>query len=237
LTQALNLRVTSRQQLGQRLSLNDQTELSLADPVEIAGIWNLSVEQSIVLALSNRVELAQFIARRDIAIQNRRIALAGLGPRLTAFANLNAFDRLVDDASLQYGYSVGMQVSFSLYDGGSARASAAEETEKIASAQTSFANTKDQIRLQVEEAYISLQSNFQNVQTSKTGVEQATEALRLARLRFQAGVGTQADVTSAEADLTQAQGNLLAATLDYNRALATLQRAVGYTFTPTPSPK
>jgi outer membrane protein TolC len=237
LTQALNLRVTSRQQLGQRLSLNDQAELSLADPVEIAGIWNLSMEQSIVLALSHRVELAQFIARRDIAIQNRRIALSSLGPQLSAFANLETFDRLFDDVSLQYGYSVGMQVSFSLYDGGSARADAADQTENIAIAETNFANTKDEIRLQVEEAYISLQANLENIKTSKNGVEQATEALRLSRLRFQAGVGTQADVTSTEADLTQAQGNLLAATLDYNRGLAALQRAVGYTFTPTTPPK
>jgi OMF family outer membrane factor len=236
LTQARNLQITSRQQLAQRLSFNDQAELTLADPVAAAGTWTLNLEQSIVLALSNRVELAQFIARRTIAIQNRRIALSSLGPRLTAFANLNAFDRFFDDASLQYGYSLGMQVSFSLYDGGSARASAAQQTENIAIAETNFANNKNQIRLQVEEAYISLQSNLQNIQTSKSGVDQATEALRLARLRFQAGVGTQSDVTSAEADLTQAQGNLLAATLDYNRALATLQRAVGYTVAPTPPP-
>jgi outer membrane protein TolC len=236
LTQARNLQVTSRQQLAQRLSLNDQAELTLADPVAVAGTWTMDLGQSIVLALSNRVELAQFIARRNIAIQNRRIALSSLGPQLTAFANLNTFDRFFDDASLQYGYSVGMQVSFSLYDGGSARANAAQQTESIAIAETNFANTKDQIRFQVEEAYISLQSNLQNIQTSRSGVDQATEALRLARLRFQAGVGTQSDVTSAEADLTQAQGNLLAATLDYNRALATLQRAVGYTVAPAPPP-
>ncbi len=236
LTQARNLQVTSRQQLAQRLSLNDQAELTLADPVAVAGTWTLNLDQSIVLALSNRVELAQFIARRNIAIQNRRIALSSLGPQLTAFANLNTFDRFFDQGSLQYGYSVGMQVSLSLYDGGSARASAAQQTESIAIAETNFANTKDQIRLQVEEAYISLQANSQNIQTSRSGVDQATEALRLARLRFQAGVGTQSDVSSAEADLTQAQGNLLAATLDYNRALATLQRAVGYTVAPTPPP-
>ncbi len=237
LTQARNIQLTSRQQLAQRLSLNDKTELTLADPVAMAGTWNLPLEQSIALALSNRVELAQSIAQRDIAIQNRRVALADLGPRLTAFANLDAFDRLFDDVSLQYGYRVGMQVSFTFSDGGSARSSAAQETENIAIAESNFANTKDEIRLEVETAYNNLQANLQNIQTSKAGVDQATEALRLARLRFQAGVGTQADVTSAQADLTQAQGNLLAATLDYNRALASLQRAVAYTVTPAPPPK
>jgi outer membrane protein TolC len=41
-------------------------------------------------------------------------------------------------------------------------------------------------------------------------------------------VGKQIDVAQAEADLTRAQGNFLSATLDYNRALANLKRAVGY---------
>jgi len=49
--------------------------------------------------------------------------------------------------------------------------------------------------------------------------------LRLARLRFQAGVGTQTEVIDAETDLTRAEGNRVKAILDYNRAMASLQRA------------
>jgi outer membrane protein TolC len=65
--------------------------------------------------------------------------------------------------------------------------------------------------------------------TSKTtdaAVEQAQEALRLSRLRFQSGIGTQSDVISAENDLTRAEGNRVTAVLDYNRAYANLQRAI-----------
>jgi outer membrane protein TolC len=236
LSQARNLQLTSRQQLSQRLSLSDQSAITLADPVGVVGLWDLSLEQTIVLALSNRVELAQRLAQRDIAIQNRRLALSTLGPQVSVFANLDSLDRLFDETAIQYGYSVGVQFSWRLFEGGAARASAARQSENIAIAQTQFANTKDQIRLQVEVAYSDLQTSFQNIQTSRTAVQQAAEGLRLARLRFQSGVGTQADVTQAEADLTQAQGNLLSATLDYNRALATLQRAVSYAVTPSPLP-
>ena len=49
--------------------------------------------------------------------------------------------------------------------------------------------------------------------------------MRLARLRFQAGVGTQTEVIDAETDLTRAEGNRVKAILDYNRAMASLQRA------------
>lgn len=73
-----------------------------------------------------------------------------------------------------------------------------------------------------------LQSNLDNVQTSSVALNQAREALNLARLRFQAGVGTQTEVINAENDLTTAEGNRVTAILNYNIALANLQRSVTY---------
>jgi OMF family outer membrane factor len=234
LTQARNLQNISRRQLAQRLSLADAATLSSADPVEIAGRWNLSLEESIILALQSRAELAQLLAQRNIAQQQRRIALASIGPQLSAFANFNIVDQLDDSNLGAYGYAIGILVSMNFYDGGAARASAAQQEANIAIAQTQFATTKNQIRFQVEQAYFTLQSSFENIQTASTALEQARESLRLARLRFQAGVGTQLDVISAAANLTQAQGNLVAAILDYNRSLASLQRAVSNAQVPTP---
>ena len=54
----------------------------------------------------------------------------------------------------------------------------------------------------------------------------AVESLRLARLRFQAGVGTQTDVIDAQTQLTTARGSLLASITDYNQSYVTLQREV-----------
>ncbi len=96
----------------------------------------------------------------------------------------------------------------------------------MAIAEQNFANNRDQIRFAVEQAYANLLSNQVNITTAQTGLTQAVEALRLARLRFQAGVGTQTDVINQETALTQAQGNLVSAILGYNRALASLRRAV-----------
>ncbi|MGB7414321.1 MAG: TolC family protein, partial [Thermosynechococcaceae cyanobacterium] len=103
-----------------------------------------------------------------------------------------------------------------------------QQDKAIAIAETQFASTKNALRFQVEQAYSSLKSNFKNIETSSNTVGQAEESLRLARLRFQAGIGTQLDITTAQNDLTQAQGHRLSAILDYNRALATVQRATSY---------
>jgi len=51
--------------------------------VEIAGLWNFTLEDSIVLAFQNRAELEQQLAQRNISEQQRRIALSSLGPQVS----------------------------------------------------------------------------------------------------------------------------------------------------------
>ena len=116
------------------------------------------------------------------------------------------------------------RASLNLFDGGAARARAAQAKANIAIAETQFAEQRNQIRFQVEQAFSTQQANLENVQTANTALEQAREALRLARLRFQAGVGTQTDVINSENDLTRSEGNRITAILDYNRALAELTK-------------
>jgi len=57
LTNSLSQQRISRRQLAQRLSLAQSVNISATDPVEIAGLWNFTLEDSIVLAFQNRAEL------------------------------------------------------------------------------------------------------------------------------------------------------------------------------------
>jgi OMF family outer membrane factor len=231
---------TARRQLAQRLSIAQSIDLSAADPVQIAGLWNRSLEQSIVLAYKNRAELEQFLTQRNIFEQNRRLALSNLGPQVSLFADYNVNDNLTNSirgsnpaTGRRFGdiggsdtYSVGAQVNLLLFDGGDSRARAAQAAANKAIAETSFASERNIIRFDVEQYYANLQANLANIQLSSAAVVQSREELRLARLRFQAGVGTQTDVISAENDLTNAEGSRVNAILTYNKSLASLQRSV-----------
>ena len=227
LTQALSQQFIARRALAEQLSLNPMATLAAADPVEIIGLWPKALETSIVLALQNRSELEEVLAQRQIARQNRRIALGSLGPQISIAASVTVADELDDNVLGNFGNSQGVEISKTIYDGGAAKAIARQQVlnEKIAEAQ--FADFKNTIRFQVEQNYFTLYSSFENIQTNQRAVEQAEESLRLARLRFQAGIGTQQEVITAERDLTTAQSNLLSAVIDYNRALVSLQRFVG----------
>ncbi|TWH51301.1 TolC family protein [Dulcicalothrix desertica] len=225
-TIAISQQQIAQRQLAATLSVPQSVNLSAADPVAIAGLWNQTLEASIIQALQNRPELQQQLAQRNIGEQQRRQALSALGPQISLVAQYNLLDQFQDQISVVDGYSVGVQASIPLYEGGAARARASQAQRAISIAETQFAEQRNQIRFQVEQAFSQLQSNLSNIQTANVALEQATEALRLARLRFQAGVGTQTDVINAQNRLTQSEGNRVTAILGYNRALATIQRAV-----------
>jgi len=79
----------------------------------------------------------------------------------------------------------------------------------------------------VRQAYLNLQDAQKRLEVARKGLEQATEALRLARVRFEAGVSPQLEISDAELAFTQAQTNLVNAQFDYLDAYAALLRAIG----------
>ncbi|KST62151.1 TolC family protein [Mastigocoleus testarum] len=226
LNNALANQTSRRSQLAQRLSLPQSVTLAAADPVRLAGLWNRSLEESMILAFQNRPELQQQLAQRNISEQARRQALAQLGPQISVVGTYDLLDQFDDNVGVTDGYSLGLRATLRLFDGGAARAEANQQKANIAIAENNFAEQREQIRSEVEQAYAELESNLRNIETSNLGLEVARESLRLARLRFQAGVGTQTDVIREQTALTQAEGNRVTAILGYNRALATLQRSI-----------
>lgn len=221
-----------RRRLAEQINVSQLVDLTAADPVEQAGTWRLSLEESILQALKNRAELEQQLVQRDFSEQQRRSVLASRLPQLSVFANYNVLGLDPDEgdyfASRGWadGYSIGARLTWNIFDGGAAQASAEQREYDKAIAETRFEQLRNQVRREVEQAYFELESSFASIETAEAGVLQAREALRLARLRFQAGVGTQTDVIQAETDLTRAERNRLLAIIGYNRALSSLQRAI-----------
>ena len=215
-----------RRQFTQQLGLGQQAEVTAMGSPEVAGSWDLSLQESIIQAYQNRAELRQQLARININQQQRRIALAATRPQVNLFASYEIQDTLDDDFNPSDNLALGAGLQWLLYDGGAAEAAAEQQETNIAIARTNFDRLRNQIRTDVEQGYYNLQASQQNIKTAQLAVRQAEESLRLARLRFRAGVGTQIEVTNAQSDLTQARGNFLTAIIDYNRSLAQLERAV-----------
>jgi len=226
LTQNISQQSIARRNMARLLNLPQSLDISAADPVEKASDWLLSLEQSIVLALKNRAELEQLLLERESSRHRRRIALSQIGPQIDIFANYEVLDVFEDEENFADGYTIGVRFNWNFFDGGAAQARANQEQKNQEIAERNFEQQRNTVRFEVEQAYYDLQFNAKNIGTATKALEQAKEALRLARLRFQAGVGIQLDVLDAQAELTRAEGNLVSAILGYNRALASIQRAI-----------
>ncbi|ANV86523.1 TolC family protein [Picosynechococcus sp. PCC 7117] len=227
LTRAEATQRTARRQLAQLLSLAPTIDPRTADEINLAGRWEISLEETIVLALQNRQELRQQLLQREIDGYQERIALAAVRPLVSVFANYDVLEVFDDSLGPADGLTVGARMRWNFFDGGAAAARANQEQVDQAIAENRFANQRNQIRLAVETAYYDFEASEQNITTAAAAVTLAEESLRLARLRFNAGVGTQTDVISAQTGLNTARGNYLQAVTDYNRAFAQLKREVG----------
>ena len=225
LTNAQGQQRIARKNIAQLLSVDRNTEFTAADPVRELGTWGLSLEDSVVLAFKNRPEVKQQLVRRSISQQQQIVAASGDAPQVSLFTNYNLGKSISTSASAQDSYSLGAQLSWNFWDGGAAGAQATQQQVSQEIFENQFTSTRNQIRFQVEQAFYNLGSNQKNIITSSQALRQAEESLKLARLRFQAGVGTQTDVINAQTALASARGNRITAIVNYNRSLSSLRIA------------
>ena len=224
LTNSQGQQRTARKKLAQLLSFDDTTEFQAADAVRQLGSWDKNLEQSILLAFEQRSEIRQQAVRKQLVSFQDEIR-GDDSAQVNLFANYNLGKTISNNSPVQDGYSLGARLSWNFWDGGgsAARNNRRRINDDISDSQ--LITARNQVRFEVEQAFNSLDTNLKNIATSTQSLQQAEESLKLARLRFQAGVGTQTDVIQAQAELAKARGNRITAILNYNRALSTLRTA------------
>ncbi|PZO40014.1 MAG: TolC family protein [Pseudanabaena frigida] len=218
--------LVARRELARQLNFPPTVELTAADKIAPVAEWKLPLEESIVLAVRNRAELDIHKLEREVARDRANASLARLGPQFNVFANFNTSSEFTSGGGIGTGYQIGATINWNLYDGGKAVAQVDQYKADQATAESKFEQAARQARYDVESAYINQGSRFQQIETATIAVKSATEALRLARLRLDAGVGTQLEVLTAESDLTRAEVNRVQAIIGYNQQRANLERAV-----------
>ncbi|MFQ6539884.1 MULTISPECIES: TolC family protein [Aphanothece] len=235
LTTALAEQSIARRTLAALLDLPQNVTPTAADPSRVLGVWQPSLQESIVAAYAFREELDQALLDISIANSQANVALGEIQPFLNIFAGFEStwFDGdqgtgdFVVSSGNAYDTSVGLNLSWRLFDGGAAAAQARQSKQLAQENTFRFAERRDSIRQEVEESFFNLEKNNRNITTTAREVLSARESLRLARLRFQAGVTTQREVVDNQRDLTQAEVRYAQAITEYNVNLAELRRRTG----------
>ncbi|HYR21874.1 MAG TPA: TolC family protein [Chthoniobacterales bacterium] len=117
--------------------------------------------------------------------------------------------------------------SWPIWDSGLAWGKIQQQRAILSQQEITYDDDVRQVELEIQQAASNLLQNRELIQATEKNVEQAEEAVRLAKARLDAGAGTQLDVLNAQVQLTTAQSTRLQALFGYNSSLAEFDRVTG----------
>ena len=195
----------------------------ITDPVQT------SLDRLMAAAQTSRPELGELQARQAAAQAAIQLAESGAKPTVgvTANAGYSNSGGLFGTGASASNWSMTLAATLNLFDGGITRERVREAQLRLEQLKAVEAQTRQVIELDVRQAHLNLQAAREEFAGADALVAQANEALRLAVVRFQSGVGINLEVITAQATASQAEAGRAQALFNYSVARAALERAVG----------
>ena len=164
----------------------------------------------------------------NIAIARKLVTLAGatLKPTL-GFSGTAGYTGTRVGTTPQDTYLLSAQVAIPVSDGGATQARVRAAQVDLDTQLVTRGQLQQSVELEVRQALSNIFDAQVRASSAQQGVTQAEEAVRLAQVRYQNGIGTILDVTNAQAQLATSRNNLSSAQFDYQTSLAQLVRAEG----------
>jgi len=189
--------------------------------------YNLNLEDCTTYALNNRADGAAAYYAVKQAEAGINTAKAGWYPTVTASATKAINGRKEFTADHSNSWYFGAAANWNVFDNGVTAASVHNAEASLVKAQENLKAQDETIQLDVRTALLNLQAAEKNIGTMETAVKQAEEDLKIANVRYSAGVGTNLDVMDATEKMTAARTNYNTALYNYNVNKAALDKAMG----------
>ncbi len=206
-------------------------------PIEIAG--ELETESSVP---ATRPATASVMSQRQdylaagagVEAERRRLeavkgarwpqisARASYGGRFGIDANGPAGADELEDIAM-----VGVYGTIPLFDGGEIAADVLRQRFALSGQRQRLRELELRIDLELESAWLNIQSATERIDATAAAVKQAEEGLRIEREKYDQGKGTITDVLDAQSALLEAQTTYYRALADRRIALAQLKLAMG----------
>lgn len=228
-----NLRI-SKNALANILGLDIPRGTDEEIPLNLSGRlepepFEVQLPHAIDVALEKRTELAALRKAEALRHEDIVTAKAGYKPLLQGYVGYDLHNSMLtsDLTAVNYGWIVGVQLSWNPFDGFRTQGRIKEATANYERAGIDVDDKRRGIELEVRTAYSRFMEAREVLESERKVVEEGVEALRLASARSDAGTGTQLDVLSAQTALTDARTTQVQALHDYEAARARLERAIG----------
>ena len=204
-------------------------ELRLADiPAPPAKIkLENDIEKIIQTALEIRPDLKAQNLKTDAARESVKAAKAAGLPTL----NLNASGSWQKETSpvsnITHNGAVGLQINIPLFTGFNRHYLIREAEASLASTEAARDSLKNQVALDIWQAYQNLNTAIQSLKASEDLLKSAQQSADVAMGRYKAGVGTVLDLLNAQASLADARLQKIQAQLNWHSYRIDLAKAAG----------
>ena len=207
--------------------------IMLTDKVTDSDIANLSTDAG-TGSFENRAEYKLLLTQQALNELDLKNVKAGYVPKLYgsfsagSLTAASKFGNLTEFGSRWADYSqIGVQLQVPIFDSFQKYWQGQQKKVAIEKTRNNLEQFKRSVSLQTASASVSLENALATLQTQKRTLQLAEEVVRVTKAKFKQGIGSNLEVTTAEADLKDAQINYFNATLDALNAKVDLDVATG----------
>jgi len=187
--------------------------------------YNLSYDEAVQKAFRQRPDLLSLVKKREAAKESITLSQKGYFPVLSGVASYYYTGSNL--GTLDNGWSLGASMSIPLFSGFLTKYQVMEAVSARDTIAANELSLRQDILLQVQQAYLSLRDADERRGAAEVGVRQGKENLELANGRYQAGVGNPIEVTDSVVALANAEIAYTQALYDYRVAVANIEKAMG----------
>ncbi|MBO6171582.1 MAG: TolC family protein [Desulfovibrio sp.] len=232
LIQAENSRDTSRAKLNTLMGLPAAAHVDYAGKLAYVP-FRRSLEQCLEAAYRQRPDLHMAALSVDISRKSQKEVQAGYYPQVEAYWNMTQTGNTPDlQAEGELGsrtqtWEVGARATWEAFQWGTTYYADKEAGSLVTKMRYAQEDLKLTVGYEIKSKLLAVREAAKRIHVSEKGVEQATEAYKVAQARYREQVGTNFDVLDASAKLAVAEAELTGARADYLTALAQLYVAMG----------
>lgn len=206
-------------------------ELNIVDIEDDPQFRDYNLEEVTKVAVDKNPELKSVQFEMKRAQLGKNVARAAFLPSFSIGGNYsrshNEFNRVYSDFSKNWSGSVGLSMRLNLFNGFADQANVEREVLNYNVAREDYQNRLRNLRLEAEQALLSLDAWKEITAINKDNLNSAQEDLRLAQERYRVGAGTLLDIITAQVSVTRAKSTLVSAKYDSKIAYAQLQATMG----------
>jgi len=226
LAQAKTNRDTARLNLLRVIGSPLAAPLSLADAMRFEPQPPLQVGDAVQQALSGRLELSVASEQLKIAEAERKAAVGGWVPSISAFGDYGSSGLKPNEVNLPTR-SVGIRIDVPVFDGGRTRSEVQAAVSRVRQAAMQLADLRAAVEKDVRQALDNLATREEQMRAAQKNLDLAQRELSLAQDRFQNGVADNIEVTDAQTALEDARQVAVSSLAEFNLARLNLLSALG----------